>query len=221
MEEGAVVGGGGSEDARCLDLGAEVALGGLGEEGGGVVLDEADLGAAAPPEPMPLAGAAPSSPSADGAPPLAPVPAHVPALAGDEALTALVAAACRGGADPDAFPFALMMPNGGRITLYKNGNYECKCPSQAAHGALCRLFTDAEGCGGGNEEDQRAPGSTTGPHGSMVSCCVRRFVPNARRAHDAPARPRSPPRRSTTLEALGRARLDALEHRAPSCGRRA
>ena len=172
MEEGAVAGGGDSEDARCLDFGAEVALGDPGEEGGGGVLDEADLGVAAPPEPMPLAGAAPSSPSADGAPPLAPVPAHVPALAGDEALTALVAAACRGGADPDAFPFALMMPNGGRITLYKNGNYECKCPSQAAHGALCRLTRTRKAAAGAAKKTNALQGR---PLGLMAAWCHAAF----------------------------------------------
>ena len=93
-------------------------------------------------------------------------------LHGGEALTALVATACRGGADPDAFPFALMMPNGGRITLYKNGIYECKCPNQAAHGALCRLTRTRKAAAGAAKKTNALQGR---PLGLMAAWCHAAF----------------------------------------------
>jgi len=132
----------------------------------------AGLGGAAPPEPWPLAGAAPSSPSADGAPPLAPAPARVPALAADEAWAALAAAARRGGAAPDVFPLALMLPNGGRITLHTSGNYERACPNQAAHGALCRLTRTREAAAGAAKKTNALQGR---PLGLMAAWCHAAF----------------------------------------------
>jgi hypothetical protein len=133
----------------------------------------------APPEPTPLAGAAPPSPSADVAAPLAPAPTRVPALATAEALTALVAAACRGGEDPGVFPSALMLPSGGRIALCKNGNYECKCPNQATHGALCRLTRTRKVASGAAKKTNTLQGR---PLGLMASWCHAAFD-GSRRTH--------------------------------------